>query len=281
MNKRKAFTLIELLVVIAIIALLMAILMPALNRAKKQAKSAACQMNLHQWSLIWSLYCHDRDDKFCSSTTVGGRRGTWIVALRPQWETRSNLLRCPMATQRLPGQSDAGPFDTYPGGTFNTYRMPLVDNIKEECSYGANSWIYVPTAADLRAGDIQGRPVAWNWKTPNVRSTNGIPVFADTMWKGGGPVSGDPKEGLVARGQPPAYDGEWSGGDSDMKHFCINRHNERINMLFMDWTVRKVGLKELWKLKWHREYNTNGPWTTAGGVGPEDWPQWMRNFKDY
>ena len=49
----------------------------------------------------------------------------------------------------------------------------------------------------------------------------------------------------------------------------------------MDWSVRKVGLKELWTLKWHHEYDTAGPWTKAGGVQPEDWPQWMRSFKDY
>jgi hypothetical protein len=49
----------------------------------------------------------------------------------------------------------------------------------------------------------------------------------------------------------------------------------------MDWSVRKVGLKELWTLKWHREYNTRGPWTKAGGMQPEDWPKWMRKFKEY
>ena len=52
-------------------------------------------------------------------------------------------------------------------------------------------------------------------------------------------------------------------------------------MLFMDWSVRKVGLKELWTLKWNRNFDTAGPWTKAGGVKPEDWPEWMRRFKDY
>jgi hypothetical protein len=49
----------------------------------------------------------------------------------------------------------------------------------------------------------------------------------------------------------------------------------------MDWSVRKVGLKELWTLKWQKEFNTHNHWTKAGGVQPEDWPEWMRNFKDY
>jgi hypothetical protein len=52
-------------------------------------------------------------------------------------------------------------------------------------------------------------------------------------------------------------------------------------MLFMDWSVRKVGLKELWTLKWHTLFDTEGPWTIAGGVWQSDWPEWMRNFKDF
>jgi len=66
-----------------------------------------------------------------------------------------------------------------------------------------------------------------------------------------------------------------------MKHFVLSRHQTGINMLFMDWSVRDVGLKELWTLKWHRKFPTAGPWTTAGGVSPTDWPEWMQKFKDY
>lgn len=62
---------------------------------------------------------------------------------------------------------------------------------------------------------------------------------------------------------------------------CINRHNGSINVLFLDSSVRRLGLKGLWTLKWRRDFNTSGPWTKAGGVKPEDWPQWMRKFKDY
>jgi prepilin-type N-terminal cleavage/methylation domain-containing protein len=28
-------------------------------------------------------------------------------------------------------------------------------------------------------------------------------------------------------------------------------------------------------------FNTAGPWTLAGGVKPENWPPWLRRFKDY
>jgi len=61
----------------------------------------------------------------------------------------------------------------------------------------------------------------------------------------------------------------------------IDRHQGGINMLFVDGALRKVGVKELWTLAWDEEFDTAGPWTRAGGVLPEDWPAWMRKFKDY
>jgi len=85
--------------------------------------------------------------------------------------------------------------------------------------------------------------------------------------------------------EPPSYDGEPRTGTGntgdEMRIFCINRHDGFVNSLFMDWSVQKVGLKELWTLKWHRSYNIAGPWTIDGGVKPGDWPKWMRKFKDY
>ena len=66
-----------------------------------------------------------------------------------------------------------------------------------------------------------------------------------------------------------------------MARCCINRHGEAVDCLFLDGSARKVGLKALWTLKWHRKFVTTGPWTSAGGVLPSDWPEWMRDFKDY
>jgi hypothetical protein len=51
-------------------------------------------------------------------------------------------------------------------------------------------------------------------------------------------------------------------------------------MCFVDTSVRKVGLKELWTLKWHREFDTEGPWVKKPGNNPK-WPDWMKRFKDY
>jgi prepilin-type processing-associated H-X9-DG protein len=61
----------------------------------------------------------------------------------------------------------------------------------------------------------------------------------------------------------------------------MDRHSEHVNGLFLDWSVRKIGVKELWTLRWHLQFDTANAWTKAGGVLPEDWPHWMRGFKDY
>jgi prepilin-type N-terminal cleavage/methylation domain-containing protein len=56
---KNGFTLIELLVVVAIIAVLIAILLPALTRVRDQAKIAACQSNLRQIHLTYTLFAGD------------------------------------------------------------------------------------------------------------------------------------------------------------------------------------------------------------------------------
>jgi hypothetical protein len=66
-----------------------------------------------------------------------------------------------------------------------------------------------------------------------------------------------------------------------MKMLCLNRHNGFTNGVFVDFSTRTVGLKELWTLKWNRQFEIDSFWTRAGGIQPEDWPEWMRNFKDY
>ena len=89
-----------------------------------------------------------------------------------------------------------------------------------------------------------------------------------------------------ARDKPPEYEEQHRNAGSspysgDIRYFCINRHAGGVNSVFGDCSVRKVGLKELWTLKWCPEFDTANAWTKAGGVQPEDWPPWMRGFKDY
>ena len=264
MLKQNAFTLIELLVVISVIALLMAMLMPALEQVRNQARSAICESNLRQWGLYWTMYADDHEGSFSEGYWVNWARGEWITVLRSyiNTERRKKLLLCPMAKEPHPGGHEyGGPYATYVMGPAITGSIG-----DENCSYGMNNWMYNPPS---HITDIQGRLTELNWRTIDVEGAAKIPVFMDSMWRGGGPGY----DLDLVRIEPPAENGEWSGYAAEMHHFCIDRHNGYINCLFLNWSVRKVGLKELWKLKWHREFETGG-WTG-------DWPEWMRKFKDY
>jgi len=160
------------------------------------------------------------------------------------------------------------------GGTFLAWGWDGwgLDRWYEHGSYGMNSSV---CPWDWNDSD---RP-KFCWSTTDVKDAAAIPVLLDSAWPWGWWRGGS----NLATIPPPEFDAvptrhppypAWNS-------FCINRHDGYVNGLFLDWSVRKVGLKELWTLKWHKEYNTRGPWTKAGGVKPEDWPEWMRRFKDY
>jgi prepilin-type N-terminal cleavage/methylation domain-containing protein len=277
MRRRTAFTLIELLVVIAVIALLMAILLPALQRARRQAKAVVCRSNLHQWGLYFYMYTQDNDQKFFGyiPNPIPDRRRYlfWQEAMWPYLADSNDLMFCPMATRLLPSH------DYGPGGKFLAWHNPIdwppTRRPYDYGSYGLNRSIYNPDPyKHLQGTELHPGAEEFKrdyWKTCIAKCPQNVPVFLDCAFA---------QDFMGPHSQPPEYDSDISvpGGGNE---FCINRHDGFINGLFMDWSVRKVGLKELWILKWHRTCDTAGPWTKAGGVQPQDWPEWMRRFKDY
>ncbi len=300
MKKHKGFTLIELLVVIAIIALLMSILMPSLSKAKTMAKDLLCMNNLKSWGLFYALYTGDHDDYFYEGlcTNPGQPKGHWFHAMRryyapgdpafhgtknPQtpsgywWGVEDNVMRCPVVSGKtLPGND-------YLGGDRGHWGDPLTswgifsgttDPRWERGlwgSYGINWWV---NNQDAFYEPVRGFESAF-WRHTKQREPGNIPVFLGATWY----------MSYMGPGQAPADDmpsqDEFNQGGLGMRAFCLNRHGGYVNTLFMDWTPRKVGLKELWTLKWHRMFDTAGPWTVTGGVSPGDWPPWLRRYKDY
>jgi len=256
------FTLIELLVVIAIIALLMAILMPALQRVKKQARTVACQANLHQWALIWAMYTEDNNGYFPAEVL------TWRDLVE-QYHKEKKITLCPTATKLYTdgAQPPFGAWEQTWGQTEGD-----VSGRPFASSYGLNQWVLNTSSV------VGGRSLENLWRTTNVKGASEVMFLGDCAIIGATVLASD---------EPPEYDGDcanvWGAGGStnEMKRFCMNRHDGNTIGLFMDSSVRKVGLKELWTLRWHRQFNTTGFWTIAGSAQSEDWPQWMRNFKDY
>jgi prepilin-type N-terminal cleavage/methylation domain-containing protein/prepilin-type processing-associated H-X9-DG protein len=267
--KKSGFTLIELLVVIAIIALLMSILMPALQRVKLQAKTISCRARLRQWNLFFSMYTEDNDGKF--EEGVGdGHTHHWMNALRPYYKNDPQIRCCPTAMKPIIDESgnQAPVFNVF--SAWGRFWGEGYDEAGEYGSYGINGWVEDPPPSEVTV--YEGFETVNNWRTPNVKQAAYVPLFMDALRFNIFPRHID--------SPPPTQDQAWES-TQHMRRICIDRHDAGINMAFLDFSVRKVGLKELWTLRWHRAYDTAGAWTMAGGVQSADWPEWMQRFKDY
>jgi len=281
MKTKRGFTLIELLVVIAIIALLMSILMPALAQVRKQARDMSCTMNLKQWCSIFGMWLTDHENNFMLGQDLN-KPCKWFYALAPYYGAiprtfdkkiiRADKVRFCPAAMRFLSEGAQHPFAAWQTaeGAGESWQQYYWDG-----SYGSNSWIY--DAANRISSTQIG-----NWKTSNVSNTDEIPLLADSFFSFGGRPEASPTR---ESDKPPIFKNDSSGATtagSFMKQFCIDRHNGFVNVLFMDCSVRPVGLKELWVLRWHREYNINNSHTKGGNDGgPASWPAWMRRYKDF
>jgi prepilin-type processing-associated H-X9-DG protein len=130
-------------------------------------------------------------------------------------------------------------------------------------SYGMNQWLFVPGGFGPGVWAGTSRQSLLGVDVFSLRSPGNIPLLLDSA----------AASGRFSGGPPPME-------EANLNPFCINRHGGSINALFLDWSVRRVGLKDLWTLKWWQNFDTAGPWTKAGGVTPEQWPKWIRRFKD-
>ena len=257
------FTLIELLVVIAIIGILAGMLLPALAGAKQRAHTISCVSNLRQWAIIWNLYANDHREKLPTGMSVGWARGEWLNALQGYWGHKAFLLTCPAAKERRKKASGQGYEDF--GGINTAYIMGQGQYTSNEvASYGLNNWVYAAPQ------DIQGRAQAWHWGSFQVAdSPVNIPLQADSMWRGGGPWYGD-RSAYAPSPKPGEYSSVSDFAAYEMQHFALPRHGKRVNAVFFDGSTRTVRVRDLWTLKWHREWDTEA-WRTK-----VQFPDWLK-----
>jgi len=271
----------------------MAIMLPTLQRVNKQAKAVACQANLRQWGTI--LVTAMTADNYGHSPGWGPEYpaaeawpdwpawpgwgwGWWWgwgwyghYVNRDLYNQTEGIRCCPMATKPADPTGQGNPA----GGTFLAWGRFRPKEHTEPYdtygSYGSNHFAWWPYWWRRYQP-----PHPYYWRSPFVKGANSIPMHLDTCW---------PWAWLDDAQPPPECDAVPTAAvrqPANSRHSaCINRHDGYVNCLLLDWSVRKIGLKELWTLKWHRQFDTAGPWTKAGGVKPEDWPDWMRRLKDY
>jgi len=269
MDEKKGFTLIELLVVIAIIALLMSILMPALSKVREQSRLVGCLGNMRQWGIVCTMYAEANDGKLWSG--IGPNSWWWLYQLPEEvrcWKENKTWF-CPTATKPIVDEHRLSAPTLNIFNAWGIYMDPFegysAGHLGVAGSYGLNGFLLT---GGLMTND-RGRSF-WGTLT-NVAAPSTVPLFLDSLrfdlWPQ--PTT------------PPAQTEYAAWTDQDMARCCINRHMGFVGGAFADASARKVGLKELWTLKWSKSFNTQGPWTRAGGVDDSSWPAWIRPFKDF
>jgi prepilin-type N-terminal cleavage/methylation domain-containing protein len=294
-RNNRGFTLIELLVVIAIIALLMSILMPALRNVRDQAKNSMCMQRLQQWAVMFNMYANENDGGMMDwgeYTWAGGMliEHAWVRMMYDYAESFEIYL-CPAATHSwqegmdLYGPKAAWDFQyiiavdgetsfwedwvwLYAAGTKE-------DPIYSYGSYGKNVLISTNPIPMWNKG---AEDTSWFWQNVRVKGGSRIPLFGDCSHMGGLPM-------IYDEPAPTRFHHVWDESGA-VNLWNQDRHHLSVNLVFLDWSVRKVGLRQLWSLNWTRQKTESGAgWGDLEIVPdwnkPEQWPEWMQMSKNY
>jgi prepilin-type processing-associated H-X9-DG protein len=249
------------------------------SHGRKRAKEVVCAVNLRRWGKGFEVYAEDHGGYFMPGWVGHGWETdvswVWYRALEPYVGGSERLRRCPEAVEPAePWGSGVWPANAawyvQDGSLGGVDMTGWGFTIGDSGSYGVNRYVYnpppirgMPRRRLYCNPDVQGR----NWFNVYHAERSNVPVLADSSWIGTNPDESD----------SPWGDSEECNG---MGTFLIDRHRGGVNVLFMDWSVRRVGLKGLWGLKWHRQWDTCNQWTVCGGIEPNDWPEWMQALED-
>ncbi len=248
---------------------------------RRRAKETVCQSNLRLWHGIFQEYLEENDGKFFTGVNDMGYWWPFQLAGEYQDWKRNRAWFCPMAVTPTYSKSGVPPISS----AFRAWGIesPQTTGTPSSIAWRGTTYKLNPNGLNgsyaLNGYTVSavhqyegGVPANQGWPDlKDVSHPDQVPLFFDALRFDLWPQHTD----------APSTSEVVLGNSVSMARCCINRHNGTVNCLFVDGSVRKVGLKELWTLKWSRSFSTNGPWTTAGGVRPEHWPEWMRNFKDY
>ena len=259
MESQITFTKKDVIVTLGCLIFLLANLGAIGTGGRRRAKEALCLSNLRQWGSVFSAYTADYDGSFHEGWDTVGTSNWWMDAAAEYYMGCPEIRFCPVAANETLRVSEGFV-------NFGIWDDQWLGNKGHRGSYGINGWV------ENKLVEIYPYMAIRRWRTDQVSGAENVPLFLDAPWIDAWPECTD---------SPPEFDNMFWQQGSMMARFCKNRHEGYINGLFLDYSVRKIGLKEMWLLKWHRYYITDGPWTTCGGVVPGDWPIWMQDFEDY
>ena len=245
---KKAITKTDLIVVL-ICCVLILILSGAAGRAgRMRPKETMCAAKLGYWGQYWQAYVNDHNGLLLNDLHYAGVMESYYGDVK--------MLKCPSATKTT-AEGVQIPFSCWQEDAVSSVTGAEKTYIG---SYTFNAWC-MTVVPDNRAYE-------YLWHTPYIAGADMVPLLMDG---GGRSMNTVP----LPRDDPPEYEGAIGiGGDEEISRVCLNRHNGGINILFLDYSVRKIGLKGLWEIDWSiywRNHETPEP----------IWPEWMSDFKDY
>jgi prepilin-type N-terminal cleavage/methylation domain-containing protein/prepilin-type processing-associated H-X9-DG protein len=238
-ENRHAFTLIELLVVIAIIAILASILFPVFGRARENARKSSCQSNLKQVGLGLLQYSQDYDESMpmiwsSHGATSPNPGGDWIDALQPYVKSYQ-IFVCPSDSRSI---------------------KPSYEN--SDSSYGANMGGWKEGSGKPKGPPMSQWDTTVRWATIESTSTTVFALDAgsyqhSTTWND---LANNGDCLFINPGTSPRTT---SAGD-------VERHMEKLNVLWCDGHVKAMGLDALLKSSgnFHSDGTPRATYFTSG-----------------
>ena len=245
-DRHGGFTLIELLVVISIIAILMAIMMPVLGKVRKQARFIICRTNVKTLMLAGTFYADANNRKM---PPYGLNKGLWINKISKYIDNMDKARYCPSA--KTWDKDAAARAKKYIwGSAHKSWMWNMGTRGPEYGSYSINGWLYTG----------QGKNDEKHFKSlSEVKYPSLTPMFADAIW-----VDAWPKDTDTCPSNFNLDGNKNNGGKMSM--FIINRHDDRINVSFVDGHLGDIKLEKLWSLKWYNNFKTIPKMTRDGSM---------------
>jgi hypothetical protein len=280
MKPKVTFTRKDFLVALGCLVFVLAGLGAVGSGGRRRAKEMVCLSNLKKWGVVFKMFTDDNNGRLMTGheweELLPGGSGwpypeqavdnidhSWWFILSPYYKNY-RLLCCPEADRRPP-EVDEGRRPRYES-IFSTWALYIrYPDEWAHGSYGFNSWAYD------RGLKLHGARFVERWGRIQVRGAERIPLVLDCYWCEGYPFHTD--------GPPPwQYFGYFGDASSPMRCFCMDRHMGGTGGLFFDLSARKTGLKELWELTWHSDWNPDNDPPPSEFTDPN---HWMYNLKDY